>query len=526
MSREGGWRSQENGAEAETVLANLFLTEGVRISPRLLRMSLETQPSFPSLGALVGCLEELDVPHLALSLPFEKFSQIGPAVVHLRSGTLVLVLGASHESVEWVSSSGAVETISRRQFETLWSGVALFFREELTTLELPRVTHLVAAEKKRRLGWWAVGAFFLASGLALSLSGPAPVRMAVFLLANLIALATSASLVLVHLGHSSVVSEFLCPAVPSSSGCQAALNSKLGSVAGVPLADIGSVYFAGQFIAIVASHHSGPTPLLLALSLAATPVIVFSVLYQGLVLRTWCKLCLLVQSALAAQAIVAVVSLEHLGHWQFLPNAATLVCFAMPSVLWWMGKELVVNALALPATKRELRRLRRDPRVTRALLQGAPEMPFPPLPGDIVLGTPDGPLAIGVVLSLECRHCEQALLSLRELIEHHNDKLRARVRLVASPEHTPGYQAALVATNFALAGEQRKAVSLLLSYYRSKEAGDEQVASEAEAALANAQTWAEGSGIQATPAIMVQGKELPRELTLTDLRSWIETVPR
>ncbi len=78
--------------------------------------------------------------------------------------------------------------------------------------------------------------------------------------------------------------------------CQKVLNSPAGRILGIPMADLGVIYFGGGIITLL-THFANPLPLpvfflLALLNLSTLPYTLFSVLYQGLAVRRWCTLCL------------------------------------------------------------------------------------------------------------------------------------------------------------------------------------------------------------------------------------------
>ncbi|MCP4219738.1 MAG: vitamin K epoxide reductase family protein [bacterium] len=79
------------------------------------------------------------------------------------------------------------------------------------------------------------------------------------------------------------------------SDCRKVLDSKVAVVFGIHMAELGVVYFGGGLLVTVAcilSYSSSAMFILALLSLLTLPYTVFSVIYQGVVVRSWCVLCL------------------------------------------------------------------------------------------------------------------------------------------------------------------------------------------------------------------------------------------
>ena len=82
--------------------------------------------------------------------------------------------------------------------------------------------------------------------------------------------------------------------------CHAVMNSPAAKLMGrIPMADLGVLYFSGGIILIAFSvvnpYFFDQIFLLSILNLLTLPYTIFSVTYQGFIIKKWCPLCLIVQ---------------------------------------------------------------------------------------------------------------------------------------------------------------------------------------------------------------------------------------
>jgi len=182
-----------------------------------------------------------------------------------------------------------------------------------------------------------LGLMLISSLILFWLEGAVP-RLAIgIVLLKLIGLASSVLLVLGELGHPVFLR--VCPD-EERPGCQAVLDSPAARLFGIlPLADLGMLYFGGSLLLIIFSvfhpYFYYRLFILVLLNLTTLPYTLFSVLYQGLVVKRWCVLCLIVQ---------LIFWLEFVFFFKFLSRGIPPISladvfpsvwsFALPALIW------------------------------------------------------------------------------------------------------------------------------------------------------------------------------------------------
>jgi uncharacterized membrane protein len=123
-------------------------------------------------------------------------------------------------------------------------------------------------------------------------------RMAIsILMFKIVGFCTSVVLVIGELGHPFF--DRFCPR-GEKFNCHAVMESPAAKLFGlIPMADVGGIYFSGGIILICFSvlhfNFFQQIFLLALLNLLTLPYTIFSVVYQAVVVKKWCALCLIVQ---------------------------------------------------------------------------------------------------------------------------------------------------------------------------------------------------------------------------------------
>jgi len=90
-----------------------------------------------------------------------------------------------------------------------------------------------------------------------------------------------------------------------ATNCNTVLNDKASKVFGwFGWADVGFVYFTGGFLFLLLNLNEQSLSLLAILSALSVPYPLFSIYYQGFVLKKWCPMCLGIQLILIIEFIL------------------------------------------------------------------------------------------------------------------------------------------------------------------------------------------------------------------------------
>lgn len=419
-------RQEDSAASATRTFARRL---GVALDDELLDDVLRCSPEHPSLLAISDALRRVGIEHEALQVePGDLDALETPHIVQLHDETFAVVteLDATHVAV--TAQSGRVERVPRETYLARWSGVVLVPSGEAPVRNPP-----VPRRRRvdRRLVWPVIGAAWI-TAVAFNWQHAQALASLVALGALYVAgLVLSALLSAEELGYSTAARR-LCEASARTS-CQTVLSSPAAALGPLSMADVGIAMFSGSLLVLTVAPAVGGDLLLLGLlrwsSLAALPYTAFSIAYQGLVLRRWCPLCVLVQVVLWGQAAVlwgvplSLVAVPA-GAW------GAVALFPFPGLLWLAAKWPIQHRNELRARWLRLERLARDPRVLRVALAEAERSVLPGVPLEVATGASRPSITVSMYADPTCLACAHHFLELRDVLRHAGEYVRVVIRLV------------------------------------------------------------------------------------------------
>ena len=439
----------------KTVLA-LLKKNRLFVDPDRFGKELNSHPDYPALNAVTDTLQLFGIESAVVHVSSDDLEKNGvPALVHLpaRRNPLVLLEEVDCNRVvvyDYHTRERLVYT--PRTFRSVWNGIALytaaaeepdglisfgknilFFGKKEDRLPAGEIEKNLASVRglfsffRTKYGagcrWLAV-VLLLSAGLFLFYRQTRPLDAVYYAWLALkgLGLAVCIALVRHELDLSGAALDKLCSLAPSFS-CSAVLHSKAAKLfEAIRLADLGMVYFAGGILLLMQAawnpDASGFIPILACLALLSVAYVFFSLLYQQLVVKKWCPLCLSVLLVLLAEAGIAA-SLFRSSAYQLSSLTSWLWCgwvFLAVAGAWYGLYRLVESRVRLGKKETDYLRLIKNRRVRQALLQTDPAVDTGSLPLQTgAASAAEVPVTVTAVLSLFCAPCGQVCRSLLEL---------------------------------------------------------------------------------------------------------------
>ena len=236
------------------------------------------------------------------------------------------------------------------------------------------------------------------------------------------------------------------------------------------LAELGLIYWVAQGLFLVLAGVEGNTGALSVLFFSCVPAAALAIVLIGYqaVRRAWCRLCLMVAGIVFLQLAAVLIP----GTKGSLPPPGSLVLYAVCWVLagaWFFFSPPRVSLVRSKLLRRELTFFKNDPQVLRTLLKKQKMVDAGRWEEDIFLGNPAAPVQLLAVLSPACSPCAEAHAQL--------------LKLAAAWPESVGI-----------------AIRVKTKYHEQ---------------------WCEANGITGTPAIFINGRELPAPYGISDLRGLI-----
>ncbi|MEM1177289.1 MAG: vitamin K epoxide reductase family protein [Acidobacteriota bacterium] len=540
--------------------ALLYLLErlGVPVSRTAVVEAIYSHPGSHTTRAAADALESwnvgAEIQHGGGAALLERATL--PALVYLKDDAAprAAVLDALDVSsaTYFDPAAGKVVTSTRDAFDAAWLGflVACEPRPGAGEPGLADSRRSERLEKGRRV---VVASGFVALALGGSVALPAGGPTLLFSL-KLIGVLTSLVLVLYHFSPQTRFGGLCYQG--RRANCRNVLRTPAAKLWGLfPMADIGLLYFAGTALALVLGASApGPTAagtslgVLALLNLAALPYTFFSVFYQARIARTWCSLCLTVQSILWLEFFVlgfapfGAEAASFTPPWRLLTEGSaafqghapwlTLIGLGVPLWLWLAIRPWFQRGWVHDEWRFRARRLQRHPEVLKMQLSKAPIHEVPAFEPELKTGVDGAPYEMVLLGHPDCPHCARVHSQMEDLTRRFPDRVSLRFLMLSEPG-ADGRDFIRDVLALRYAGRDSEALAMLDHHYRHQirpadfSAGDldpdllETYGSQVEDLLKATYRWADERRVAVTPKTFVNGVLLPEAVEVRDLDSLI-----
>lgn len=503
----------------------------VPVTRTAVRAALGTPDTDVSLATLSDSFSQWKIESVAVRLKPDQLGTIDfPAIAHLTAddglGYFVVLTDWKAGKVSYFDSELGNRTEEIDSFGQKWAGVTLLAAPDGESGET-NFAHNRRQETLTYLRTWlpALIAIFCFSW---GISQPMPWSGIVLTVIKAIGIALSISLLWEQYGSPNSLLDKVCQ-VNAQTDCRAVLNSPAAKLFGwLGMAEIGFVYFTGGLLSIILSAygHTQPTvlPYLAVLNLLTLPYTVFSIYYQGWVIKKWCPLCVGVQ---------AVLWLEFGAGWlwlqePYLDMAATAglltVCFGIPTALWLITKPLVQLGPQNSTLTKEVARFRENTDLFQALLESEPAHAMQYEQNEITLGNPEAPLTLTMVSGPFCSPCAAAHQTVERLLAEHPNELRIVIRFTADATNGDDQRNQMARYMLALADQKPAQLPDALTYWYQTRKADQLISrfpahpdASTDALLQRHIQWCSAVNIQFTPTFFLNDRSMPKHFTVADL---------
>jgi uncharacterized membrane protein len=327
--------------------------------------------------------------------------------------------------------------------------------------------------------------------------------------------------------------------------CDAVIHSRASRVFGVVhLSELGVLYFVGGLLSLIISSISGLniTGLLVALSIGSLPFSFYSIYYQWQVVKKWCPLCVAVMGivwleCLAGLLIVTDFSFSWMGIY------SVFLSFTVPIVFWLSVRMRFIESFRVPAFEKNLNRFKKSDQVFQNLLANQPVVETGNFENETLFGDAETPIEIALVSNPMCGPCAHAHKTLEAFPELFKNKVSIKYRFMVTPvkNGSVAYQTLSYLFSLELSGQESDFRAALSSWFSALEEADvekwrkafplkdEVDQTKVHEAINQHYQWCREAGIKATPTVFINGKKLPEEFSIQDLkfqiRRMVEQLP-
>lgn len=502
------------------VLGQWLKLLGADISVSFLADKLYSHPDYPSILSITETLNSMHISNSAILVEKDRLHDIPvPFLAHMnnKKKKLSLVTNTTSHLKEHPS------------FNTLWDGVVLVAESPASDLKFDNETWK-QKEKKKQFRFAAFATLFLVL-IGLTIYIQPGMLMTCLLFVMGLGVLVSTEIVRKDMGNSSAVGDKLCSADNENNCDDVIRTGKQKLPAWLPVTDLVFIWFLSLLLSITFGILSGlylqMITIIVVLSLAACVPAIASVIYQWKVIKKWCTLCLITGGIIGVQAIIAMGLNYNRGFVNpgFTAITLTILLFAITAISWLGGiKPLLVERGELESEKYRLRQFRNSPKIIRTLLDAQPMgISMEAWSHDIQLANPQAKTQLIVACNPYCRPCAQAHSFLHNYIESADVGLSIRFLVTNPKEEDRKMEAIRYILNVTAGKDPSFNSNVITHWYNSmnleefKKLYPLNNIESMQFRIDELANWTINNKVSYTPALFVDGRELPRQYNIYDL---------
>ena len=506
------------------------LLESLKIpyTRKFLTEKILAHPQYPSLLSISDTLTKYGVECVAAKLESDRLDELplpGIVQVSFAGGAYFQVLtDVSEEKVLIFDEKGRQKELSRFDFLMSWTGVSLLIEvgedaaepEIFQKIRNQQIIQGLAAVCVLSFSVWVGQGLFSIHSSGLSLF---------YFLLKFLGLVISGILLWYEQNKENTILRKFC-VDGKSADCSSILDSKSfqyldGRITPSYLAF--SYFFAG--VGTLAYYGLFVTSFFAWISLAVLPVLVCSFYYQAVVIKKWCRFCLLIQGVLLLEILTVLGG----PFWSagFEISAAALFLFFLSGSILGLGwiKPLIGLQDEVYRTKRELTKVKSNRELFEASLLRSRKVKTEPLGLGIMLKGKRSKYQVTKVSNPYCSPCSRAHTALEVLYKLGNIDLRILFIPGGGDELKEKAIRHLLAVDGR--GDPNLSRQALDDWYHAEKKDYGRFAAryqmngelkQQEERVRKMEDWCRNEQIAYTPTIFIDGYELPKEYNVDDLK--------
>lgn len=329
----------------ELVFRLLIQSHVSSFSKEDIHLQLLSHKDYPSIKAITDTLDYFGVDNVAANIPKDALPQLPKlflALIEEQEETELVLVTQKKQSILIRTIDNKREKLSLQDFSKQWTG---------TVIAIEQDENVSTSFKKYDLTTIAAIVISLLSlGALVTFSGD--VTSIIYTSLALVGLGVSYLITKESLGLKDNIAAKVCGALSSKiDSCNTVITSKEGKIGkGFGLGDASILYFGSAFFIITCLGLN--MSMLFVVSILSLFVVVYSLFLQGIQLKRWCSLCLIISVVLISQFGTLLVAFSS---WDvslsYLMKASVLTLSL--GILWYHVKPLIVKSQELRNVKRD-----------------------------------------------------------------------------------------------------------------------------------------------------------------------------
>jgi len=483
-----------------------------------IRLHLQSHHDYPSFKSITDTFDYFGIDNVAAAIPLKAFDQLPDVFLSLvkkESGHELVLVEKEKKSISLMTSNTKKSSVTKDTFLKIWQGNVIVIDKQPKQTIFENMSFL-SAESLLYLNL-ILGLIFICY-----INGSNLFKNS-YLLLGALGITLSIFAVRKSIGIKDAVTDHICNAVqPNKQGCEKVINInqyKFLGLIGFGEAALG--YFSCMFL-ITLTH--GLTSSMGLFTVASIIAVGYAIYLQGLVVKQWCGLCLMIAAVIILQNLIWFsVS----PGWNFNPTSglALLLYFLIITTAVFRLKLLLTDSLELHTVKTKLYSFKQDTRIFFDALHQSEQLATQlKEEHQLRFGNMANPsIKLTAVTNPLCGYCSKPFQSYKKLLQRN---VQLQVIFNVSPD--TNNKATKIATTIASLYQSNKPLALqaLFDWFETKDVKrwlakyelNNQDQTSASEILNSHLNWVKQNGINYTPETLINGYKFPkRHYELEDL---------
>ena len=509
----------------------------VKSTNKYIKDSVLSHPDHPSLLAVSDTLEKFKIASLAVNIREEKIYDIPlPCIVQVKKegASLFFVLHKiSDDEIEYFNEENKPIKAAKEQFFKIWTGICLLVEanEESGEIDIDKkfLSKRLLNGLKISIGLflfiWIILTFFNSEATTNFISAS---YIALYTALKITGLIVGGVLLWFDVDQYNPTLQNFCTGTGKKINCNSVLNSKHSKLfkETLSLSELSFAYFFSTLLFLTITGFSFASLSMLGfLSFASLPVIAASVYYQAFIIKHWCKFCIIIQAVLVSEIVVSFIGNFYTYNIQWLAIPLFIALFLIPLLAWKLIKPLLELEKQTNVHKRGLKKIKNNPHVFEGLLVKSRKVQTSTEGLGISIIHPKAKYNIIKVCNPYCGPCANAHPLLEELVNIGKINLQIIFTARSIDDRNGKPVSHLLAIDQFY--NKKKTQQALDDWYLADQKDYDVFAhkypmngelKEQISKLEAMREWCNAENITHTPAIFINGYELPKEYSIQDLK--------
>lgn len=526
------------------LVLNFVKILNVKVTKDIILDKMQSHPDYPSMLSISDTLNKININTLALTIEKDQFltlSQPFISVLNDHNKSFVIVESINEEKTVLINDQGKKSYQPTASFMKTVEGTVLVAEPSEGNMEKE---YLI----KSILGWannlrFVIGyfVFFLLGFIIIkqqiipqsSLTGSAAFQLTQYTL-FFIGMILSSVLIWIEYDQNNTALKRVC-SLGKDTSCTAVLTNKGSKIFNLlSWSEIGLFYFCGSVIYMInAIGKPENISIIFLLTILCSGYPIYSILYQWLVIRQWCVLCLCIQLILITSMIISLLTLPlPISNILYLrPHNLDLLVliksYLITPLVWWFFKPFLYKNRRSMEAEYKLARFKNNEYVFNTML--AKEMIIRQKPNNlgVSFGDPSSPNYLLKVCNPFCSACSKSQMEIDDLVKGTSNWYVQIIYYIPKSDFDNPIRKT-VAHFLALYDSLNKesAFEAISYWYRTPKKDYEAFAKkyptdkkieEYNSIIEEMIQWGENENIRYTPTIYVNGHLIPELYSVSDL---------